>query len=419
MKANNPAHALDPDLEFNGIGQVELPEHHAATAVTIRNDRIALAGTSPDGVFGMVMTPQGAPVPDWGVGGRVEFAFSYGLNEESRGGKLIELPSGRYLFSGAVDVDQKRYPAFAAFTTQGYPDCTFGPEGIVVVRDWVLAVPADAATAAYPQQGVSAAVLEDESILFAVMSGIAKLTPNGALDLSFGSGGGRALLEFPDARATFTPRDVWVRSNGSIVVDGDLAYPAASLAAAVCLTADGHIDPGFGDAGWFVASKLPQGHRIGSVEMPDDECVLITSLIGPKQIGILAGVDAQGGYSPRFNDGDPLEVRGGERCLLYSGQSDAQGALVLWGLFGETRQDMQALLVGVDRDGHLDQRFGPEGWVHGLPGFHVVGAVVQNDGRILIACRDFNHLVGKSLLMRVKGLSRLPGVATVSSYSCA
>jgi len=406
MKTTVETGVLALDLEFNGTGRLELDERGLAMGVSEREGRIALLYNADGNVYGRLVDLHGAVDTTWGLLGGIELKFSYEPGHHSQGWSLTELPSGRFLVSGIVLDQGSTYRAFAAYTRAGGEDRTFGNDGRVVINDWplnatkVLAVDAEGSDSASAEVGGDF-ILDEGAVIFTVPTGLVKLTPNGALDLSFGSGGGGAQLRSPNPRATFRARSACLR-GGSIVVHGSLTFVDRVEQAIVQVTRDGQIDTRFGEQGWFIEAGNGAANVQGIVAMPEDEVVLISGDMSAHS-GVLLGVDAQGDYSERFNDAEAVEIVAGGDTTLLAGQL-ASGTLVVRGYV--TQGSMTSvLLVGCDPYGAPDARFGPQGWAKGFAGLVVMSMAVQVDGRILLACRDLGQSPAQPLFLRVMGLA--------------
>jgi len=274
--------------------------------------------TRPLGMFGKrgatilalwlaTVAPATAGVGDldarFGVGGQVQVAGNAGPN-------VLELSDGRILVIGAPTSNQGsaapgREVALNRYLVSGEPDASFGQGGLVLV-----ALPVD-------RPSISAVALQPDGKV--VMAGnywaqglqpfVARMDRNGALDLSFGSGGisepgtggtepfYSALVVMPDGEilaaisdwtsdridrfaadgrylgnlsAAIAPARMALQSDGRLIVSG--YHRALGLQVLMRLDADGRVDPTFGQDGFAVLSA-PITRNL-SIEPDTDRIVL-------------------------------------------------------------------------------------------------------------------------------------------------
>jgi uncharacterized delta-60 repeat protein len=97
---------------------------------------------------------------------------------------------------------------------------------------------------------------------------LARYTPSGALDGSFGAGG-KALISFGQFNAAL---DLSVRSDGKIAVAGYNQFDPGSNdpenLAQARLNSDGSLDPSFGAGGKLVTQFFPPGERVSVFGVP-------------------------------------------------------------------------------------------------------------------------------------------------------
>lgn len=248
-KANS--HILDP--AFNGSGQVATDFFAAsdeATAVAVQPDgRILVAGRVQDAnlisTFALVrFTTDGHPDLTFGTGGRVTTGF-FGVGAGITA--LALQPDGRILAAGfALNTTDGRFDndfALARYTPNGNLDPSFGVGGLVVTDFSGLE---DWAT--------SIAVQPDGKVIVAGSStgntfssdfALARYLPNGRLDTTF-DGDGRATTEFfgfaDQANAVALQRDGRIVVAGFATgadVDSDIALARYTVGGALDQSFDG------------------------------------------------------------------------------------------------------------------------------------------------------------------------------------
>lgn len=124
---------------------------------------------------------------------------------------------------------------------------------------------------------------------------VVRLTPDGALDPTFGSGG-IVLLDPPFGGATSgndRPYDVIVRPDSTLWIAGQWGWNSNLGRAVVArLTPDGALDPCFGDGGWYSVSSWPQGFSQGDsfngMTQQRDGTLLLVGGVNPSAFGYAA-----------------------------------------------------------------------------------------------------------------------------------
>lgn len=329
----------------------------------------------------------------WGVGGHLVDSVQDGLALvaalDSQGRLLVayfNAPSGldvrRYLPDGSLDTSfgtagvAERPAGFAQFGVEVAPVLTFDSQGrVLIATDMVTGSALDAI--------------------------VYRLTPDGVLDTSFGTGGSTTVdVDHFDGFTSLA-----FDSEGRIVLGGySVPSPAPTMYLLVRLTADGALDTSFGNAGVvadrFVGDDLS---LISGVSVTEDGkfIVLGVSQVGTTTTARLLRLNEDASVDASFPElvvpatldefALPfLTVRPDGRVLLSTVVGDADGG-------GET----QLRVVGVD--GTLDTEFGTDG-VLSLSGFAARTARNAVRGDLLLAGStqrfDFDH---DRTLVRVLG----------------
>ena len=324
-------------------------------------------GESPRSVRVMRYLASGAPDPSFGEGGVVESTFGLGSPKDSTGKPLLAKPSATV--SGvAIDASDRIVLAGAA------ADGT----RVACYHD-----------ADYP-------ILTDAAF-------IARLTPTGALDLSFGDDGvfgGHGVAENPlraetAGKPTLGPAGEVLYSN-----DGGPCPYARSVTGVAKLGPEGKTPSGFGKAGAIEGAS-------GVIAIgPSGEITSLSHLKGrnrDERIGpaLLTRFGARGRPDPGFGRGGRRVVvpPGAPGAYLGSAVADPGGGVLIGGeLFPRTfRRGKKAetrgpsrpsmVLTGVNAAGKLDREFGSRGFVAArFPGKSVstVGLFRDGQGRAVL-----------------------------------
>lgn len=307
-------------------------------------------------------------------------------------------PDGRILAAGVSNARSTHDFAVARYTADRDLDPTFGANGVALIDfgksyDWAYAMD----------------LLPDGKIVVAGVSDVsgskdfalARLGPNGSLDLNFGRGG----LVTGQMRSLSADivRSIAVQPDGKIVVAGvtydDVVTPSPHGDFMVArFLPSGQPDLGFGIGGVmttdFASNTYDDAYAI--VLQPDGKMVLggYTNTGGGP--GVLFGADQlalarytkRGLLDPSFGEGGKVVFDGGsldERILALAPAGD--GSLFAGGYVnGEKRSDL--LLARIMPDGSLTPGFGTttKGFSINDLGTHserVASLVVQPDGKVV------------------------------------
>jgi uncharacterized delta-60 repeat protein len=207
---------------------------------------------------------------------------------------------------------------------------------------------------------------------------LARLSPDGSLDSTFGVGG--------IAKIAFGGRmsgvQVAIQDNGEVVLGADVNFGYGEGSVAIArLTQQGALDPNFNGGAPVVASL---GEGLGGLGLTGDSGVVVA---GPRCCGVrgstvhLARLDASGRFDRRFGlrghrfvDDVVRGPKVGAVVTLPGGKIDVVG--------GGSDAFALRLLPG----GRLDPSFGDHGIAYTRgSGFNAAGAVVDSRGRLVIA----------------------------------
>jgi uncharacterized delta-60 repeat protein len=392
---------LDPAFGHGGQLQIDFNNStDIAYAVALQPDgKLVLAGTtytnndySKEDFAVSRHNPDGTPDPTFGNNGRVTTDFP-GLAAVAS--SVVIQPDGKLLVAGGA------FPNFTflgdfvlvRYTATGALDPSFGNGGIVVTsfpgqgsyaND--VALQPDGKIVAAGTDFVNFSTEESSNTDFA----IARYTSSGALDTSFGNGGG-VVTDF----AGFND-DVFaivVQPDGKLVAAGSAKDAATYYDFAVArYLANGALDASFGSGG-----KLRTDFGTGAFDraraarlQPDGKLVAAGFAASSDllfQPFALVRYTASGALDTSFSGDGKLEIDFGSfNQTAYDLLIQPDGKLVATGFPDTESSDSDFLLARCNPDGTLDAGFGIGGKVRtsfGNLNGGAYGAALQPDGKIV------------------------------------
>jgi uncharacterized delta-60 repeat protein len=208
-----PDGSLDPIFGDGGIVQTTFSGAAYLAGIAVQpNGKIVASGTSfgpghGDGWQSMALAryqPDGSLDPDFGSGGKVTTAHKLAY-----GGGPLTLQHGEVVVAGFTRLNSgaNDFPVLARYQKTGRLDPTFGKSGFAELRS---------ITGREDVQGSPTDVVAqpDGKLLITAADSVARLTPNGTLDKSFGRGGIVSLGGGVDTSA------LALQAQGKILVGG-------------------------------------------------------------------------------------------------------------------------------------------------------------------------------------------------------
>ena len=234
--------------------------------------RILVAARNPDGSVSVTrLKPDGTSDAAFGTSGTARVDF--GANGPATIRAIAIAADGRILIAGHVVIDSRsgaRDIAVARLTPSGSLDGTFGNGGKVTFD---LRAGADDTANAMVIQSDGRIALAGSSADAADSSSVAlaRLMPDGAVDASFGTAG-RAFLGTKNSGAT--AYGLVMQADGKLVGCGTIPdFEVGPLAIAFRLMSDGTPDPEFGNAGLI---GVDSGAAYDCAVRPDGRLLLAT-----------------------------------------------------------------------------------------------------------------------------------------------
>jgi len=231
------------------------------------DDTILLGGYYRDDFAMVRYLPNGALDPGFGAGGKVFTPGSAAADKEIHA--LAVMSDGRIVAAGQSTGSNNLDVVVARYLSNGTPD-TFGTAG----RTYTAVGAGNTSDVAN-----CVAVLPDGKVLVGGTSGgdfmILRYTSGGVLDTGFDTDG-IVTIGFPGATQKGT--GLVVQSDGRIIITGTVTANARNYFAAVRFTADGALDATFGTGGG-IATAITAGtdNAYAALLQPDGKLILAGS----------------------------------------------------------------------------------------------------------------------------------------------
>lgn len=332
---------------------------HGAAAVAIQTDGkiVTTGGKGSDFALARYL-PDGRLDPSFGRGGQVVTDVGARPNrfqaDWQRGANALAiLPDGKIIVAGAGPGEF----ALARYTPNGRLDGSFGRGGLVFTGFQAFQTGGEDYAEALAVQTDGKIVAAGRSFtLFA----LARYMPNGRLDATFGTRG-KALPnvlgdDYDVAEA------VAIQGDGKIVAAGSTGprFPGAIVAR---LTSRGRFDPSFGGGG-IASGALSHGAGASAVAIARDGTIVTAGyesyLVNPCCSGryveklVLSRYAHDGHSDPTFGKRGAVEARFGHNLQVTAVAIVGDGKIVAAGGSGRSRRNRDFLLVRYRRDGSVD-----------------------------------------------------------------
>jgi uncharacterized delta-60 repeat protein len=305
--------------------------------------------------------------------GDLDSSFGMGGFAETAIGSAASARAMALQTDGRIVLAGSAYPggiALARYTPDGRLDPTFGGGGLVTGPEGtVLAV-------AIQQDGriVTAGRNNDTDY---VMS-LTRYLPNGAIDSTFGSGG---IVAGPPGDANA----IAIQADGKIVVAGGSPDPDTGSTSEFTLLrflSGGAPDPDFGSKG-AVRTQIGSSSAARGLALQPDGKIVAGGWGGVNELRMaIARYERDGDLDPTFgSDGVATDPVAGRSAAVTRIALDAQGRIVAAGYTG-----LRMAVARYEPDGRVDRTFGTNGAATlGSGGLQGAGGVaLQSDGRIVL-----------------------------------
>jgi uncharacterized delta-60 repeat protein len=386
---------LDPTFGSGGsvISDAQQPTSTAAAALTVTqpDGKVIIAGTDRGHILVARYDSDGSLDTTFGNQGRVSFRFTAGLQSIATAVALdgcgqIVVEARLLGFSTLVDGT-----GVARFNTDGSVDTGFGTSGQVAFALGGAEFSNTAGLAIDPLgrivvAGNTLATAQGDQIV------VARLTPTGGLDPSFGSGGQVIGLARP-----FGSSDAM-----GVAVDGDSRIFVATTNFIVArLTATGTLDSMYGSGGQTTITPGFNGIATGLAVDATGGAILtgtvgVGSFFGGEDIAV-ARLTSTGTMDSSFGSGGATTINlgaGGGPLQRAENEAaavavDPLGGLVVAGRFTPSNNPFAVAVVHLSSTGTLDSSFGSNGAAFSAlndgQSDSALGMAVTPDGRVLVS----------------------------------
>ncbi len=355
--------------------------------------RWALAFLLTMTVFAQAASADGQLDPSFGSGGRVDLSLIDSLGAEGASG-LLESADGRFLSVGAGE-------GKGIWVTQnlanGGLDAGFGTAGGTYFAQSRYSF----ASAAVREPNGSVLIAGgEESVSSTFDTLVARLTPQGALDPSFGNdppnptGDGVSVF---DLGGDDLANGVAIDSGGGILIAGRTGSNSSHDVLLARLHSDGSVDGSFGGP-TGVHTNLG-GNDIGNALAMQGERIVVLANSGPDTD--VLGYRPDGTLDPNFGGGDgiaPVNFPAGTESNALLIQPD--GRILIAG-----SQSTKAYFARLQPDGSPDTSFGSGGVTSfeapsGVTGMYLGALAQSDDGKIVAAVTTFASSNTNPMLLR-------------------
>jgi uncharacterized delta-60 repeat protein len=328
--------------------------------------------------------------PTFGSGGTVSTSFGKSTEADA----MVIQPDGKIVAAGSIEIPQTLnvgYFDLARYTPDGSLDATFGSKGEVTTKFGVRV--SASAVALQPDGKILEAGFSLTSAGDAFI--IVRYNSNGSLDNTFGKKGVVSTIIGQASKALSLDVET-VNGVPKIVVAGDVwTTSGAGVVGLARYNLDGSLDTSFGSGGEVVTNiSTDVSFGLASLVQADGKIVVAgnTTIPGSREFAVA-----------RFNTDGSLDATFGSGGVVYTAITGAYGssaeaiAVALQSngdiVAGGATGGYEWALARYVPNGALDPSFGPSGIVL-TPEYGLVhGLAIQPDGRIIAAGASYSSSV--------------------------
>ena len=277
-----------PDATFatNGVFSYELDnEVDLYSAVLTPEGKILLAGSTTDyqtyRLLLIQLNADGSFDNSFGINGvLVQSVSVVEANAEDMGYDVALDTQGNILVCGSTyDADTIRHPFIARFSPSGELDTSFGVNGIATIPSSGEGSSAFKGIVVQPDGKIVASGYYGNTILWYVML-VVRFNADGSLDPAFGDAG---VVKYNYGNVDDEGDDLQLTADGSFLVAGVTVTQTYNYSALLAkFTPDGMLDTTFGNAGTVKEDLNTFDFASNVVELPDGKIVMAgSSGVGP------------------------------------------------------------------------------------------------------------------------------------------
>jgi len=390
------AQAGDLDPSFNGTGYVINPVNtlDATQKILVQDDhKVLVIGMSFDATYtarayAFRYMPDGSLDTTFATNG----VFSYELDNEADIYSAVMTHAGKILMVGATTDYQTYRLLLIQLNADGTLDDTFGTNGVVAQSVSVVAANAE-------DMGYDVVIDANNNILVCGSSYdenyvrrpiVARFTPTGTLDTSFGVDGIASIPVMTVGSSAF--KGLVLQPNGKIVAAGYFANTELWFVLLLArFNSDGSLDTSFGDAGVVKFNYGNVDDEANDINLAIDGSIIVSGVTVTATYNysaLLAKFTPTGDLDTTF--GNAGTVKEDLANFDYSNNVAIlpDGSIVMAGSSGEGPPgSFDQVVWKYLADGTPDATFGTGGWSQiAIPDYYtmIYGMAVQADGKILI-----------------------------------
>jgi uncharacterized delta-60 repeat protein len=317
---------------------VELSSAPSASARSVADVPSAWASLEPDRAFG--------------DGGRVVLSNTPGDFELW---DVLELPDGSVLAGGQMPVSSTATATgvVVKIDAHGQLDASFGNHGLASI-----------AVSSFFFGRELAIDAKGRIVLAGFNSGglvLARLTPVGAVDPTFGKNG---VVEISFTNTDDRPAGVFALPTGGLLVAGSHFVMEKSSYVLFLARFDdkGNLEPTFGKGGFTLADPAPEKYFALKAFLDADGRVVFGGyLVNPADGAFVARMRADGGLDSSFGDGGITFVRAPRLLGMNALALDRNGRILLGGPAPRSADDLGFAVARFEGNGLLDPTWGDGG----------------------------------------------------------
>jgi uncharacterized delta-60 repeat protein len=334
--------SLDATFGSSGSTIVQIPAGNSApTSLAIQSDgKIVVVGSVNVGTnrkFALVrLDLNGALDPSFGTGGIV--TTSLGISQDVANSVVIQ-PDGKILVGGWSRQASSPDFAIVRYQSNGSLDSSFGTGGFVLTNFNGTSQDTGECIALSPDGKIILGGTYNDHVTGSFLA-VAKYLPNGALDVTFGSGGKvTTFVASTPGNTNGSVETLAIQNDGKIVVGGHFSNGTKGSFLLGRYLPSGVLDANFGIEG-IVISNLTSGHDYGECVLvqPDGKILFAGYSLPISRASdfLLARYNANGILDPTFGSGG--------RVVTDFGADDEASSMVL-------QSDGRVVLAGLTRSG--------------------------------------------------------------------